>query len=75
MTDERTTEIPAVLSYEKDYADGSGTEYRVTYQHKPYCHDGDIIGYVVLEHVGTIDIPVTQLDWYIEKLQEIKARL
>lgn len=67
---------PDVLCFEKHYSDQpEEVEFSVRYDRKPYLHDEDIIGYLTLEHVDNITIPITQLDWLIGTLERIRSEL
>lgn len=67
---------PVVLGFAIMYKDDpESIEYGVRYEQKPYLHDESIIGVIELTHVGEITIPVTQLDWFIDKLQKIRERV
>ena len=61
-----------IVCFEKHYNDDSGVEFSVRYDKKPYLHEKSIIGYVTLEHIDQITIPVTQLDWLIKSLERIR---
>lgn len=65
-----------VLCFEKYYADDSSSvEFSVRYDRKPYLHDNEIVGYITLEHLDDITIPITQLDWLINVLQRIRSEI
>ncbi len=65
-----------IICFEKHYNDQPDeVEFSVRYDKKPYLHDESIIGYVTIEHIDDISIPVTQLDWLINSLRRIKAEI
>ena len=65
-----------IMCFEKYYNDEPDTiEFSIRYDRKPYLHDKKIIGYLTLEHLDDITIPITQLSWLIETLQKIRKEL
>jgi hypothetical protein len=63
------------LTYRKMYSDGSDVEFEVAYINEPYLHDKKIQGFVKIEHVDDLVIPITKLNWLIECLSRIKQNL
>jgi len=58
------TDKPTKIEFEDKYADGSGVEYAVRADFSS--------GLVMLEHVDSIEIPKDRLDWFIDKLTQIR---
>lgn len=61
--------------FEINYDDGSGVEYRVTYERKPYLHDKEIIGSINIKHGDDIDIPANKVQWLIQCLVQIRDEI
>jgi hypothetical protein len=65
-----------IICFEKHYADQpEKVEFSVRYDKKPYLHDKNVIGYVTLQHLDDITVPVTELSWLIKSLQRIKDEI
>jgi len=76
IEDNHTDDTPVVLGFAIMYKDDpESIEYGVRYEQKPYLYDESIIGFIELSHDGQITIPVTQIDWFIDKLQKIRDRI
>lgn len=72
--DMETSTAPAKIAWEKHYSDGSGVEYAVRLDTtKSNMVDGGPV--VEFEHVGSVEFPITQLDWLIACLMRIKAEV
>jgi hypothetical protein len=56
------------MSFEHQYGDDSGVQYAVRLRTRHST--GETL--VQLEHCGTVDFPITELDWLIACLQRIK---
>lgn|GEM_PF-2790810 len=60
------------ITYHERYSDGSGVEFAVTYEDKEYIHDESVSGVITIEHIDSVEFPITKLEWLIECLQNIR---
>jgi len=63
---------PNKAEWSKNYADDSGIEFAVRFDLDKIGNDGSS-GIVEFETVSCISFPLTQLDWLIDCLQQLKA--
>lgn len=58
---------PTRIAFERRYADDSGVEYAVRLDNQE--------GVIEIEHVDTIDIPSSEVDWLIDALNAVRREI
>lgn len=61
---------PTKIAFETRYSDDSGVEFAVRYDESRLHYKGSPA--IEFESIGTVDFPLSHIDWLIECLTKIK---